>query len=108
MARFSVTLAAGAALIALTQAAGAVTLKASHQWPSGTGDFRDEMIQMIAKELEAADVDLDIKIYPGASLVKPRDQWNALAKRQIDIALFPLDYAAGKHPQFSATLMPAL
>jgi TRAP-type transport system periplasmic protein len=108
MARLSVTLAAGAALIALTQAAGAVTLKASHQWPSGTGDFRDEMIQIIARELDAADVDLDIQVYPGASLVKPRDQWNAMAKGQIDMSLFPLDYAAGKHPQFSATLMPAL
>ncbi|HEX6013626.1 MAG TPA: TRAP transporter substrate-binding protein DctP [Geminicoccaceae bacterium] len=31
-----------------------------------------------------------------------------MAKGQIDISLFPLDYAAGKHPQFSATLMPAL
>jgi TRAP-type C4-dicarboxylate transport system substrate-binding protein len=108
MARFSVTLAAGAALVALTQAAGAVALKASHQWPSGTGDFRDEMIQIIARELDAADVDLDVQVYPGASLVKPRDQWNAMAKGQIDMSLFPLDYAAGKHPQFSATLMPAL
>jgi TRAP-type transport system periplasmic protein len=108
MTRLSSLLAAGVALVALVQVAHADTLKASHQWPSGTGDFRDEMIQMIARDLEAADVDLDIKTYPGASLVKPRDQWNALAKGQIDIALFPLDYAAGKHPQFSATLMPAL
>lgn len=100
---------AGIALVALASGAQADTvLKASHQWPSGTGDFRDEMIQMIAKEVAEADVGLEIKIYPGASLVKPRDQWNALAKGQIDIALFPLDYAAGKHPEFSATLMPAL
>jgi TRAP-type C4-dicarboxylate transport system substrate-binding protein len=99
-----------AALLAalLVTPAAAKTLKASHQWPSGTGDFRDEMIQMIAKDLAAADVDLDVKIYPGSSLIKPRDQWNALVKGQIDISLFPLDYAAGKHPQFSATLMPGL
>ena len=80
MTRLSSLLAVGVALVALAQAAHADTLKASHQWPSGTGDFRDEMIQMIARDLEAADVDLDIKTYPGASLVKPRDQWNALAK----------------------------
>ncbi|MGE3292210.1 MAG: hypothetical protein AB7O95_12585 [Geminicoccaceae bacterium] len=42
-----------------------------------------------------------IKVHPGASPVKPRDQWNALAKGQIDLASFPLDHAAGKHRQFS-------
>lgn len=88
--------------------AAALTLKASHQWPSGTGDFRDEMVQIIAKELEAANVDLDVRVFPGSSLVKPREQWTALSKGQIDLSLFPLDYAAGKHPQFSATLMPGL
>ncbi|HYH37274.1 MAG TPA: TRAP transporter substrate-binding protein DctP [Azospirillum sp.] len=93
---------------ALAFPAAAETLKASHQWPSGTGDFRDEMIQIIARELKAANVDLDVRVFPGSSLVKPREQWSALSKGQIDISLFPLDYAAGKHPQFSATLMPGL
>jgi TRAP-type transport system periplasmic protein len=88
--------------------AAAQTLKASHQWPSGTGDFRDEMVQILAREMKAADTGVEIRVFPGSSLVKPRDQWNALAKGQIDIALFPLDYAAGKHPEFSATLMPGL
>ncbi len=102
--------AAAVALVAGTLAlpAAAETLKASHQWPSGTGDFRDEMIQIIARELKAANVDLDVRVFPGSSLVKPREQWSALSKGQIDITLFPLDYAAGKHPQFSATLMPGL
>jgi TRAP-type C4-dicarboxylate transport system substrate-binding protein len=107
--RFASLLLAGVALTALALPAQADTvLKASHQWPSGTGDFRDEMVQIVADEMKAANVGIEIKIYPGAALVKPRDQWSALAKRQIDLALFPLDYAAGKHPQFSATLMPAL
>lgn len=39
-----------AGLLALPSvSATAQTLKASHQWPSGTGDFRDEMIQIIAR-----------------------------------------------------------
>jgi TRAP-type C4-dicarboxylate transport system substrate-binding protein len=101
-------LAAAAFVAFATHSAFATTLKASHQFPAGTGDFRDEMVQMIANDVQAAGVDLEIKVYPGASLVKPREQWNALSKGQIDIALFPLDYAAGKHPEFSATLMPAL
>ncbi|WP_193371209.1 TRAP transporter substrate-binding protein [Pelagibius marinus] len=85
-----------------------VTLKASHQWPGGKGDARDEMVQIIAKEIAAADVGLEVQVYPGASLFKPKEQWNAMVKGQLDISAFPLDYASGRHPQFSATLMPGL
>jgi TRAP-type C4-dicarboxylate transport system substrate-binding protein len=88
--------------------APAQTLKASHQWPGGKGDVRDEMVQIIAREVGNADVDLDIKVYPGKSLFKPKEQWNAMVKGQLDISAFPLDYASGRHPQFSATLMPGL
>jgi TRAP-type C4-dicarboxylate transport system substrate-binding protein len=51
---------------------------------------------------------LDIQVYPGASLFKPNDQWNAIVNGQLDLTLFPLDYASGKVPVFSATLMPGL
>lgn len=84
------------------------TLKASHQWPGGKGDVRDEMVQMIAREVEKANVGLKVQVYPGSSLVKPKEQWGALVKGQIDLSAFPLDYASGRHPQFSATLMPGL
>ncbi len=83
-------------------------LKASHQWPGGKGDVRDEMVQIIAREVAAADVGLDVRIYPAASLFKPNQQWDAMVQGQLDISAFPLDYASGKHPQFSATLMPGL
>lgn len=86
--------------------ASAQTLKASHQFPGGKGDIRDEMVQMIARDAKAAG--LEIRVYPGASLFKPKDQWNALVKGQVDIISLPLDYANGQHPQFSATLMPGL
>jgi TRAP-type C4-dicarboxylate transport system substrate-binding protein len=88
--------------------AGAQTLRASHQFPGGKGDVRDDMVQMIAKEVKAANVGLDVQVYPGASLFKANDQWDALVKGQLDISLFPLDYASGKVPAFSATLMPGL
>ncbi len=105
--------AAGAAVIALPLAlsagpAAAKVLKASHQWPGGKGDVRDEMVQIIAREVAKADVGLEIRVYPGKSLFKPKEQWNAMVKGQLDISAFPLDYASGKHPQFSATLMPGL
>jgi TRAP-type C4-dicarboxylate transport system substrate-binding protein len=85
-----------------------MNLKASHQWPGGKGDVRDEMVQIIAREASAAGVGLNIQVYPGASLFKPAEQWNAKVKGQLDISAFPLDYASGRHPQFSATLMPGL
>ncbi len=97
-----------AAAVTLAAGAGAETLKASHQWPGGKGDVRDEMVQIIAREVGNAGVDLDIKVYPGKSLFKPKEQWGAMVKGQLDLSAFPLDYASGRHPQFSATLMPGL
>jgi TRAP-type transport system periplasmic protein len=94
--------------LAGTAQAADISLKASHQFPGGKGDVRDEMVQMIAREVKKADVGVDIKVYPGASLVKATEQWNAMIKGQIDITSFPLDYASGQHPQFGATLMPGL
>lgn len=89
-------------------AAAPVTLRASHQFPGGKGDVRDEMVQMIARDAKAAGVDLEIQVYPGASLFKPNEQWNALVNGQLDISSFPLDYASGKERAFGATLMPGL
>jgi len=88
--------------------AAPVVLRASHQFPGGKGDVRDDMVQMIARDAQAANVGLTIQVYPGASLFKPNDQWNAMVNGQLDITLFPLDYASGKVPTFSATLMPGL
>ncbi|MEO7243060.1 MAG: TRAP transporter substrate-binding protein DctP [Variovorax sp.] len=92
---------------AVALAAG-VTLKASHQFPGGKGDVRDEMVQMIARDVAAANVDMEIKVFPGSSLVKAQEQWKAMQTGQIDMSAFPLDYASGFHPQFGATLMPGL
>jgi TRAP-type C4-dicarboxylate transport system substrate-binding protein len=110
VSRIVVTLGLSAALgTALSAGALAQTqLKASHQWPGGKGDVRDEMVQIIAREVADADVGLDVRIYPAASLFKPTQQWDAMVEGQLDISAFPLDYASGKHPQFSATLMPGL
>src|SRR5215510_7087187 len=109
MRKFTTVLALSAASIALSGAAHAqVILKASHQFPGGKGDPRDEMVQIIAKDAKAANVGIDVQVYPGASLFKPNDQWNAMVNGQLDISSFPLDYASGKIGAFSATLMPAL
>ena len=102
------SLVATALVLATPLAAEEITLRASHQFPGGKGDPRDEMVQMIARDVEAANVGLKIQVFPGQSLYKAKEQWGALTKGQLDITAFPMDYASGRVPQFSATLMPGL
>lgn len=89
-------------------AAADTTLRVSHQFPGGKGDVRDEMVQLMAREVKAADVGLELQIYPGQSLFKAQEQWGALVRGRLDMTSLPLDYASGRHPEFSATLMPGL
>lgn len=109
--QFSSTAAVAAATLTLafsSVASAETVLRASHQFPGGQGDVRDEMVQLMAKEVAAADVDLAIQVYPGQSLFKAKEQWGALARGRLDMTSLPLDYASGRHPEFSATLMPGL
>jgi len=85
-----------------------ITLKASHQFPGGKGDARDEMLNLLAKEVEKANVGVKIQVYPGQSLYKAMEQYKPLIEGQLDISSLPLDYAAGFVPEFSITLMPGL
>src|SRR5712692_6373447 len=99
----AVTLATSASALAAP-----TTLRASHQFPGGRGDVRDEMVQIIARDAKAANVELEVQVYPGASLFKPNEQWNALVNGQLDMSSFTRDYASGKVRAFGATLMPGL
>src|SRR5262245_18491661 len=105
--QLSVALAITAAFSAGAFAAP-TTLRASHQFPGGRGDVRDEMVQIVARDAKAANVELEVQVYPGASLFKPNEQWNALVNGQLDISSYPLDYASGRVRAFGATLMPGL
>jgi TRAP-type C4-dicarboxylate transport system substrate-binding protein len=104
--------AAAAAIVLPTSVRTEVTLRASHQFPGGKGDVRDEMVQIIAKEVAAANVGLNVEVYPDAALfqapLKVEQQWDAIVSGQLDITLLPLDYASGKERAFGATLMPGL
>jgi TRAP-type C4-dicarboxylate transport system substrate-binding protein len=104
-------LTAATLAVGLTMAGGnasAVDFKASHQWPGGKGDIRDEMVQIIARHMNDNDTGVNIKVYPGKSLYKPKEQWSAMTKGKLDITAFPLAYAGGRHPEFNLTLMPGL
>ena len=100
---------AGAAAVAALVAAGpasATELKLSHQW--STSDIRHQVAQMVADEVAAAGVDLDITIYPSSSLFKAREQYRPLTRGQLDMTVLPLSYAGGQRPAYNLTLMPGL
>ncbi|MFP5253051.1 MAG: TRAP transporter substrate-binding protein DctP [Actinomycetes bacterium] len=88
-------------------------LRLSHQWPAATGgedgDFRSELAQQFADKVdEATDGGVAVQIFPGSSLVESTEQYDAMMQGAVDLSVFPLDYASGRVPDFSVTLMPAL
>ncbi|EEE47705.1 TRAP transporter substrate-binding protein DctP [Roseibium alexandrii] len=97
---------AAAALLGSAFAANATELRLSHQW--STGDVRHKVAEIVANEVAAADVDLEIKIFPSKSLFKPREQYKPLSRGQLDMTVFPLSYAGGQQPAYNLTLMPGL
>lgn len=99
-------LALGVALACSTSYVSAEELKLSHQW--STADVRHKVAQMVADEVAAAGVDLNIKIYPSKSLFKPREQYNPLSRGRLDMTVLPLSYAGGQRPAYNLTLMPGL
>lgn len=101
-------LLAGSLLLSGAAGAADIEMKASHQWPGGKGDIRDEMVQIIARHMADSKSGVNITVYPGKSLYKPKEQWSPLTKGKLDITAFPLAYAGGKHPEFNLTLMPGL
>jgi TRAP-type C4-dicarboxylate transport system substrate-binding protein len=93
-------------MIGASAVASAEELKLSHQWSNK--DIRHKVAQMVADEVSAANVDLNIKIFGSKSLFKPREQYKPLSRGQLDMTLLPLSYAGGQQPSYNLTLMPGL
>jgi len=100
------TMAAAAALASLSFGAQADELRVSHQWSEG--DVRHKVAQIVADEVAAADVGLELQIFPSQSLFKAREQYKPLARGQVDMIVFPLSYAGGLRNAYNLTLMPGL
>ena len=98
--------AAALALLASGISASAEELRLSHQWSNK--DVRHKVAQMVADDVAAANVDLEIKIFGSKSLFKPREQNKPLSRGLLDMTMFPLSYAGGQQPAFNLTLMPGL
>jgi TRAP-type C4-dicarboxylate transport system substrate-binding protein len=83
----------------------ATTLKVSHQFADG--DVRDQLVRVFAENVsKKLGKDITFRIYPASSLFKPKEQWDAMRQGSLDMSVFPLDYAAGKVPELSITLLP--
>ena len=94
------------AAFGMSASADAETLKLSHQW--STSDIRHKVAQIVADEVKAANVDLEIQIFPSGSLFKAKEQWTPMTRGQLDMIVYPLAYAGGRVPATNLTLMPAL
>ena len=104
--KFTAALAAVAILATSTTALYAQSLRLSHQWSEG--DVRHQVAKIVADEVAAADVGLDIRIFPTQSLFKAREQYTPLSRGQLDMTVLPLSYAGGQQPAYNLTLMPGL
>mgnify|MGYP001815203510 FL=1 len=100
--------ASGVAAVALlaASAVSATELRLSHQWSNS--DIRHKVAEIVANEVAAANVDLEIKIFGSKSLFKPREQYKPLSRGQLDMTVLPLSYAGGQQPAYNLTLMPGL
>ena len=93
-------------ITSVEQVSGATELRLSHQWSNK--DVRHKVAEIVANEVAAANVDLEIKIFGSKSLFKPREQYKPLSRGQLDMTVLPLSYAGGQQPAYNLTLMPGL
>jgi TRAP-type transport system periplasmic protein len=84
-----------------------LTFKVTHQW--AVDDVRDRMMREFGSKVKArTNGRIDFLYYPNQALFKARDTWDALRNGACDMAVLPLDYASGKVPELSITLLPCL
>jgi TRAP-type C4-dicarboxylate transport system substrate-binding protein len=82
-----------------------MVIKVSHQF--STDDVRDKMARVFGDMVtEKTNGEIKFRYYPSQSLFKSKEQWDAMRKGALDMSVYPLDYASGKVPQLSITLMP--
>ncbi len=105
LTRFAAAMAISTIALGLGTAE-AQQLRLSHQW--STADVRHKVAEMVAEEVAAADVGLEIRIFPSASLFSATEQYTPLSRGQLDMTVYPLSYAGGQRPEYNLTLMPGL
>ena len=107
------TIRIGAAMaVALAFAFGGIAgvaaqeLKISHQFKANA-DGRDLAARVFVDEVTRHDRNIRFRIFPSSSLgIKPVAQFDALQNGTLEMAVFPMSYAAGKAKEFSAVILP--
>lgn len=93
-------------------ASSPTVLKLAHQWPApqnGKGDDRSLMAVKFARQVEElSNGALKVQVYPGNSLIPPRQQWNALRSGALDMAVIVPSYFSGQVSEFSGLNMMGL
>lgn len=98
------TAAAWVIALASPACADVRTWTASHQFPPG--DPRDLALHEIARDVAATD--LDIRIFPATSLLRPSDQWDGLKGGGVDAIFLPADYLVELFPQLAVLSLPGM
>ncbi len=86
-------------------------LKMSHQFPAGgidAGDFRDRLCRLFAAEASRRAGELSFSIHPGAALMRPAQQFNAMRRGTLDFALMPLSYGGVDVPEAHIGMLPGV
>ena len=96
-------------LLATTVPASATPreLRLSHQWPES--DARHKAARVLAAELKKRTSAISIIIHPNSSLgFKPAEQYEAVLGGRIEMAVYPIPYAAAKIPELAIGLLPGV
>jgi TRAP-type C4-dicarboxylate transport system substrate-binding protein len=89
-------------------AASAQEIRISHQWAEGT-DARDRAVHVFVQEAEMRAKGLKFRVYPKSSFgIEPREILAALQGNKLEMAVYPLVYAASKVREFSLAGLPGL
>lgn len=99
---FGVWFIAMIAMMFIAPSAFAATkvLKLAHQWPAPHGDSGDVRSVMAAQFADYVDKysngALEVQVYPGNSLIPPRQQWDAMKSGALDMAVIVPSYFSGR------------
>jgi TRAP-type C4-dicarboxylate transport system substrate-binding protein len=103
-----VRLCLAAILLLPAGAALAQEIRISHQWAEGT-DARDRTVHVFVQEAEMRATGLKFRVYPKSSFgIEPRHILAALQDNKLEMAVYPLVYAAPKVREFSLAGLPGL
>jgi len=97
-----------ASAMATSAMAQQATLRAENPLFTGTGDPREQMMQVLAREPAVADAGLGIEAVAGDGGMTALQRWDALAAGALDIAVLRLDLVSEREPLFAATHLPGL